>query len=154
MDFSELFPFNGPHPLFSPDGKYLAVVVEYRLLIRDCQTLKVVQMFSCLDKVKLVQWSFDSKYIMCVLLNRSIIQVWYLDDIGWTCKIDEGQAGITNAQWCPDGKSILIRANFEIKATIWSLEDKKCSYISGPKFPDRGLYFNQNGSLLAISEVL
>lgn len=51
MDFSESFRSSGPHPAFSPDGRFVATVVEYRLIIREVETLRVVQLYSCLDRI-------------------------------------------------------------------------------------------------------
>ena len=89
MDFSEAYPFSGPHPQFSPDGEYVAVVVEYRILVREVDTLRVVQLYSCLDKIQSYQWSPDSKYILCVLKGKPIVQIWSLEEPDWMCKIDE-----------------------------------------------------------------
>jgi hypothetical protein len=41
MDFSETFRFSGPKPVYSPDGRFLAMAVEYRLVLRDVETLQV-----------------------------------------------------------------------------------------------------------------
>lgn len=153
MDFSEAFPFSGPSPQFSPDGEYLSVVVDYRILVREVDTLRVVQLYSCLDKIQNYEWSPDSKYILCTLKGRPIVQVWSLDEPDWTCKIDEGPAGITGARWCPDARSILLTADFQIKATIWSLVDRKCVYIKGPKFSDKGIDFDGDGEKLLVAEV-
>lgn len=153
MDFSEAYPFSGPHPQFSPDGEYVAVVVEYRVLVREVDTLRVCQLYSCLDKIQSYQWAPDSKYILCALKGRPIVQIWSLDEPDWTCKIDEGPAGITSARWCPDARSILLTADFQIKATIWSLVDRKCVYIKGPKFSDKAIDFDKDGEKLVVAEV-
>ncbi|CAD7696704.1 unnamed protein product [Ostreobium quekettii] len=153
MEFSdEAVKFAGPVPPTSPDGRYVAVAVEYRLIVRDWQTLRVVQMYSCLDRIQHVEWSSDSSYILCGLYDRSIVQVWSILEPEWTCKIDEGLAGITSARWCPDGRSILVTAEFQIKATVWSLVDKACVQLAGPKFADAGLAFNPDGTQLAVAE--
>ena len=41
MNFSELFRQSNQICKFSPDGKYLASVVEFRLVIRDVATFQV-----------------------------------------------------------------------------------------------------------------
>jgi hypothetical protein len=40
MEFSESYRCTLP-PAFSPDGAYVAAAVEYRLVIREVETLKV-----------------------------------------------------------------------------------------------------------------
>ena len=41
QDFSESFAFSGPLPSFSPDGRLIAAAAEYRLVIRDADSLQV-----------------------------------------------------------------------------------------------------------------
>eukprot|EP00198_Chlamydomonas_reinhardtii_P004105 XP_001693441.1 predicted protein [Chlamydomonas reinhardtii] len=75
MDFSESFRSSGPHPAFSPDGRFVATVVEYRLIIREVETLRVVQLYSCLDRIDSIEWSCNSAYVLCGLCSRGVIQV-------------------------------------------------------------------------------
>jgi hypothetical protein len=54
MDFSESYAVSTSpacKPSFSPDGKYLATACEYRLIIREVQSLAVVQLYSCLGEI-------------------------------------------------------------------------------------------------------
>ncbi|MED6162846.1 hypothetical protein PIB30_074320 [Stylosanthes scabra] len=53
--------------------------------------LKVVQLFSCLDKISYIEWALDFEHIL---------------QPGWTCKIDEG---IAYARWSLDSCHILVR---------------------------------------------
>ena len=94
MDFSEAYKFSGPAPAYSPDGRFLASTVEYRLIIRDAETLSVVQLYSCLDRIDSMVWSPNSMYVLCGQFSRAIIQVWSTEQSDWTCKIDEGPAGV------------------------------------------------------------
>lgn len=53
MDFSELFNHTNIQLCkWSPNGHYLATVVKYRLVIRDSESLQIVQLFSCLDVIQ------------------------------------------------------------------------------------------------------
>lgn len=95
MDFSEAYQFTQPAtPAFSPDGKFIACAVEARCVIRDSETLIVYHMFSCMDKVKHIEWSPTGKHVLCAMYTRSVVQVWDVDDPAWTCKIDAGPAGV------------------------------------------------------------
>ncbi len=58
------------------------------------------QVYSCLDKVHKVEWSPNSRYVLCGLYDRATAQVWSVEDPEWACKIDEGPAGMTNCRWC------------------------------------------------------
>lgn len=62
-------------------------------------------------------------------------------------------AGVQSARWSPSGRHILIVADFQIRMTIWSLEESSSVYVTGPKFPERGCAFSPNGQLLAVAEV-
>ena len=62
-------------------------------------------------------------------------------------------AGAQSARWSPSGRHILIVADFQIRLTIWSLEDCTSVYVTGPKFPEKGSAFSPDGQLLALAEV-
>jgi hypothetical protein len=98
MDFSESYRCSLP-PVFSTDGVYVAAAVEYRLVIRDVETLKVVQIYSCVDKIHRIDWSAGSRHVLCGLYDRATVQVWSVDDPDFACKIDEGPAGVAHCRW-------------------------------------------------------
>ena len=99
QDFSESFAFSGPLPRFSPDGRLIAAAAEYRLVIRDAdslqvgallkalspvpaalpligfQVLQVIALYSCLDMIQHFEWCCNSDYILCSLYKRPIVQV-------------------------------------------------------------------------------
>ncbi|KAF6165379.1 hypothetical protein GIB67_018823 [Kingdonia uniflora] len=53
MEFTEAYNQTGPC-CFSPNARYLAVVVDYRLVIRDVLSLKVVQFFLAWIKLSIL----------------------------------------------------------------------------------------------------
>ncbi|KXJ16324.1 WD repeat-containing protein WRAP73 [Exaiptasia diaphana] len=152
MNFSELFKQSGQLCKFSPNGRYLANCVGYRLIVRDVQTLQILQLYTCLDNIQNIEWSSDSLYIMCAMHKRALIQVWSLEKPDWTCKIDEGSAGLAGARWSPDGRHILTTADFQLRITIWSLVSKSVSYIKYPKHASEGLDFSRDGKYMALAE--
>mmetsp|Transcript_26839 Transcript_26839/g.43836 ORF Transcript_26839/g.43836 Transcript_26839/m.43836 type:complete len:432 (-) Transcript_26839:209-1504(-) len=151
MDFSELFRFSGVTK-WSPDGRYIGTVVEHRLVIRDIETLTIAQLFTCLDIISDIEWSFDSKYVIASQYKRSCVQVWCIDQPEWHCKIDEGPARIVHARWAPDGRHVITSADFQIRIAIWSLVNQSCTHIKFPKFPaSQGLDFTKDGKLMAVA---
>lgn len=71
MDFSETYKQAGPCA-FSPNARYLAVAVDYRLVVRDVLSLKVhLRHFEFLDYVMLVENSLISVLICLVVLQIS-----------------------------------------------------------------------------------
>ncbi|KAF6261305.1 quinon protein alcohol dehydrogenase-like superfamily [Scenedesmus sp. NREL 46B-D3] len=151
MDFSESYRCS-LLPAYSPDGRFIAAAVEYRLVIREVESLKVVQIYSCLDKIHRIEWSAGGKYVLCGLHSRGIVQVWSVEDPEWACKIDEGPAGIKHCRWSPDGLSVVLVADFCVRMTIWSLVDRKCTYLPGPKHAAKGVAFSPRADQLAVLE--
>ncbi|KZV41070.1 hypothetical protein F511_14046 [Dorcoceras hygrometricum] len=149
MEFTETFKQTGPCS-FSPNARFLAVAVDYRLVIRDVLTLKVVQLFSCLDKITYIEWALDSEYVLCGLYKRPMIQAWSLTQPEWTCKIDEGHAGISYARWSPDSRHILTTSEFQLRLTVWSLLSTACIHVQWPKHGSKGVSFTKDGKFAAI----
>ncbi|XP_059172852.1 WD repeat-containing protein WRAP73-like [Physella acuta] len=152
MNFSELFRQSGQLCIFSPDGKFLASAVDYRLVIRDVETLQIQHLFSCLDEIQSIQWSGDSQFILCGMFKRGMVQVWSLEVPDWHCKIDEGSAGLCSVVWGPDSRHILTTADFHLRVTVWSLVTKSVSYIRYPKQCSKGLDFSRGGKYMALAE--
>ena len=44
-----------------------------------------------------------------------MLKVWSIEQPEWTCKIDEGSAGLIKARWAPDGRHILTTAEFHVR---------------------------------------
>lgn len=149
MEFTDAYKQTGPS-CFSPNSQFLAVAVDYRLVIRDALSLKVVQLFSCVDKISYIEWARDSEYILCGLYKRPMIQAWSLSQPEWTCKIDEGAAGIAYARWSPDSRHILTTSDFQIRLTVWSLVNTACVHVQWPKLAAKGVSFTRDGKFAAI----
>ncbi|KAG7554495.1 WD40 repeat [Arabidopsis suecica] len=149
MEFTEAYKQTGPC-CFSPNSRYVAVANDYRLVIRDTFSFQVVQLFSCLDKISYIEWALDSEYILCGLYKKPMIQAWSLTQPEWTCKIDEGPAGISYARWSPDSRHILTTSEFQLRLTVWSLLNTACVHVQWPKHGSKGVSFNQDGKFAAI----
>lgn len=59
--------------------------------------------------------------------------MWSIEQPEWTCKIDEGSAGLVSCLWAPDSRHILTTTDFQLRMTLWSLTSKSISYIKYPK---------------------
>ncbi|XP_029012458.1 WD repeat-containing protein WRAP73 [Betta splendens] len=152
MNFSEVFKQSNQLCKVSPDGKYLATCVQYRLVVRDMSTLQILQLYTCLDQISHMEWSSDSLYILCAMYKRGLIQVWSLEQPDWHCKIDEGSIGLVSSRWSPDGRHILNTTEFHLRITVWSLCTKAVSYIKYPKACQKGLDFSRDGCYMALAE--
>ena len=60
----------------SPHSLYLAVSSSYRLTVLDAKTLRMLHLFSCMDAIEHIEWSCDSKFIVCGIFARGLAQVW------------------------------------------------------------------------------
>ncbi|KAI4384707.1 hypothetical protein MLD38_002825 [Melastoma candidum] len=149
MEFTDAYKQTGPC-CFSPDSRFIAVAVDYRLVIRDAFSFKVVQLFSCLEKISYIEWALDSEYILCGLHKRPMIQAWSLTQPEWTCKIDEGPAGIAYARWSPDSRHILTTSEFQLRLTVWSLVNTACVHVQWPKHAAKGIAFTKDGKFMAV----
>lgn len=150
MEFGEVTLFTGPPPAFSPDGRLVAAAQEFRLVIRDTDTLTVLAIFSCLDRIDTISWSPNSDHVLCALLKRATVQVFSVSNPEFTCSISEGQAGLVSARWSPNGQYLLLFADFQIRLSVWSLLNRTCVNIDGPKHSDAGVAFSPDGKLMAI----
>ncbi|XP_076845139.1 WD repeat-containing protein WRAP73 [Brachyhypopomus gauderio] len=152
MNFSEVFKLSNQLCKISPDGKYLANCVQYRLVVRDVNTLQILQLYTCLDQVAHMEWSSDSLFILCAMYKRGLVQVWSLEQPDWHCKIDEGSIGLVSSRWSPDGRHILNTTEFHLRITVWSLCNKSVSYIKYPKACQKGMDFSADGRYVALAE--
>uniref|UniRef100_A0A672YHJ4 WD repeat containing, antisense to TP73 n=1 Tax=Sphaeramia orbicularis TaxID=375764 RepID=A0A672YHJ4_9TELE len=152
MNFSEVFKQSNQLCKVSPDGKYLATCVQYRLVVRDVSTLQILQLYTCLDQISHMDWSSDSLFILCAMYKRGLVQVWSLEQPDWHCKIDEGSIGLVSSRWSPDGRHILNTTEFHLRVTVWSLCTKAVSYIKYPKACSKGIDFSRDGCYMALAE--
>mmetsp|Transcript_2638 Transcript_2638/g.10213 ORF Transcript_2638/g.10213 Transcript_2638/m.10213 type:complete len:293 (+) Transcript_2638:112-990(+) len=150
MRFSELHKHTCGQ--WSPDGRYLAAASMGRVLVRDAETLKLVQVFVCCEKVGRIEWSPDSQYILAETSKQGVVQVWCISDGDWSCRIDEGLAGVTRARWDPSSRHVLIMTEFHMYLAVWKLQqDATAAHIRHPKYDDRGVAFNHgDGRFLAV----
>nr|XP_005986097.1 PREDICTED: WD repeat-containing protein WRAP73 isoform X1 [Latimeria chalumnae] len=152
MNFSEVLKHSGQLCELSPDGRYLATCVQYRLVVRDVNSLQILHLYTCLDQIQHIEWSSDSLFILSAMYKRGLVQVWSLEQPDWHCKIDEGSAGLVASRWSPDGRHILNTTEFHLRITVWSLCTKSVSYIKYPKACQQGMDFTKDGRYMALAE--
>lgn len=52
-----------------------ASCVQYRLVVRDVNSLQILHVYTCLDQIQHVEWSADSLFILCAMYKRGLVQV-------------------------------------------------------------------------------
>ena len=119
------------------------------LAVRDSVTLNIIKMFTCIDTIDRIEWSFDSKLVLAVVRRRQAVEVWSIERENWTCRITEGIAGLVHGQWAADGRHILSIADFQLHMTVWSLLDGSAAKVPAPK-SSSCISFSPNGQYAAV----
>ena len=52
------------------------------MLVRNAETLKLVQVFVCVDKVERLEWSPDSEFILTEVARPGVVQVFGTSSFG------------------------------------------------------------------------
>ncbi|KAI9915744.1 hypothetical protein PsorP6_007652 [Peronosclerospora sorghi] len=138
---------------WSPCGQYLAAASGNYLMIRDARSLRILQRYSTVDAIQSLAWSEDSHMVLTATYKRATVQLWSVQDVSWSCKITEGVAGLVYARWTPDARHVVTVSDFQLHATVWSLEKPPSRYtIRSPKLKAEGLSFSSNEKYLAVVE--
>eukprot|EP00124_Ichthyophonus_hoferi_P001733 Ihof_evm5s99 gene=Ihof_evmTU5s99 len=152
LEFSVMYKCSNYIVKTSPSGHLIAWQMQNKLFINEISQPEKPMIFECKDIPREIEWSSDSRYILCVIPKRSLIQVWCVENTSWKCSIDEGAVGLTAARWSPDSLHILSTAELQIRITVWSLAGKRATSIEYPKFPKKGISFSEDGLFLAVAQ--
>ncbi len=124
----------GQMACLSPNGEFVANASGSKIIVRRLgNPTEVVQVYQAIDKVEKLEFSPNSLYLLVGLFTRNAIQIFSLSEPDWNCRINEGMAGVINAQWLPDSLSVMTESDFGVYLSIWSLTDNTQSVISLPK---------------------
>lgn len=77
INLSETFKLTKDQCYFSPNGRYIANASQYRLVVREYETLQIVSVLTCIDTIDKVIWSPNSKMILTSSFKRSVSQVYF-----------------------------------------------------------------------------
>ena len=102
-------------------------------MIRDAESLEVLSISQCVEHIDRVEWSRDGDHVLCAQYRVGVVQCFSVSNDAWTCKIDEAAAGCVYARWTPCGTQIITVAEFNVRATAWSLVDRSCVVLDAPK---------------------
>mmetsp|Transcript_34161 Transcript_34161/g.74633 ORF Transcript_34161/g.74633 Transcript_34161/m.74633 type:complete len:451 (-) Transcript_34161:71-1423(-) len=135
---------------WSPDGLKVSCIAQNRLILRTHDSLDIVQVFNCADKVDRTEWSPDSEYILCQIGKRGVTEVWSASDSEWRCRIDEGLAGLARSRFAPSSREIVTVADFQVRIAVWCLVTACTRHLRSPKWSDRGMAFSNGEAYMAI----
>eukprot|EP00941_MAST-03F_sp_MAST-3F-sp1_P005425 g5425.t1 len=151
IGYSSMFKQSLGQCEFSPDGSMLAMAQMHRCVIRDPTSLEIIALFTCADTITQIEWSSDSKLMLCKVSKRQLVQLFNVEDPEWQCRITEGVAGLNYARWAPDGRHVLTMSSFNLHLTVWSLGSDDAVYIKHPKSLKKAVSFSPGGEYMAVA---
>lgn len=80
MNFSDLISFSG-HAEFSPNSEYFAAVKGLTLTVYSTLQLNIISTWHVLDELSKLEWSRDSKLILCAQNKRCLVQIFSTQDL-------------------------------------------------------------------------
>lgn len=142
---------------FSPNGSYAAFVFRNSVVVctvpkSESDHMKILSRRSTIEGIDLLEWSSDSSMMLCGQFKNSLVQVFSVSDVNWSCRVKEGVSGMIHACFAPDSLHILTVADFQLHITVWSLCTEQQFCIEYPKHCSgtAGYSFNSNGIFLAV----
>ena len=152
MKLSNCIKFSGLST-FSKNGNLLSISKGTNIVIYETNNLKKITRFNFSSQVTQIEFSPDSNYILIGLYKVNEIEIKSLINNETIIKISQPIFGIANTIWSPDSTKILCFSNYNIRIDIWDLtKEKNNSFISYPKFTNKGFSFSSNGFFLALAE--
>lgn len=159
--FSEGIAYSGSTNLVVAGGGWLvssagARITARRLSCDDKSRNAVVTEYVCVDKVDRMELSPDNSMVLASMPDRQAVQIFALPSTAdgsekslWTCRINEGVAGLVSARWAPDSRFVITESDFGIQLTIWSIIDSSSAVITHPK--QSGIIaFSGDGKMMAV----
>ena len=141
INLSETFKLTKSQCFFSPNGRFIANASQFRLVIREFETLQIIGVLTCIDSIDKVIWSPNSTMVLTSCYKRGVSQIWSIQSSSCISKLDEGSSGLVDGTWCPDSKQVLTWSEFGVRINVWSLNHKRVSHIQNPKLNSNGCIF-------------
>lgn len=113
-DFTEIYKQSNSLVCFSPNGEYLATGVQQRLVIRETQSLEIIQLYASLDDIQYLEFSSDSDLLLVCSYKTNRYQVFSVSDESWTAQFESGTCGLSKVVWAPDARNLLAFTEFDV----------------------------------------
>lgn len=144
---AKIFPASW-YSIPSSDGKFIASVYKHQLVIRSGSKNDIIYRFPLpVSQWRFLQWfhgdgaSNDPKGIpqksnRVLIADNDVVLVWDIEDPQWHAEINGAASNLgqfDNVQFGYTANEILIFSAFGVKATIWSLLNRRGVEIKDPK---------------------
>ncbi|CBN78434.1 conserved unknown protein [Ectocarpus siliculosus] len=152
--FSSMYDQSSGLVQWSPDGRYVAMAVGKRLMVRDAMDgFEIVQggLRPCLDKIEALEWASDSDLLLCAMYKRSLVEVMSVARPDWQCRIREGLAGMVKALWAPDARHVVTFSDFSLHMSVWSLSTRQLHTVRQPKAAPGCIAFSPDALIMAVA---
>ncbi|CAM9944228.1 unnamed protein product [Ectocarpus fasciculatus] len=152
--FSSMYDQSSGLVQWSPDGRYVAMAVGKRLVVRDAMDgFEIVQggLRPCLDKIEALEWASDSDLLLCAMYKRSLVEVMSVARPDWQCRIREGMAGMVKALWAPDARHVVTFSDFSLHMSVWSLSTRQLHTVRQPKAAPGCIAFSPDTLIMAVA---
>ena len=110
---------------------YVAGIAQgLRIIVRTVPTMAVHATFAAVDRIDRMEWSQNGQFILAIVKSQGIVQVFSLTDPEWSCRIDTGLSGLSEARFHPtSSRHILVYADFGLRMDIWNIETQTCQHV-------------------------
>lgn len=150
MEFSGPFRTSGC-AVISPDARLVANSTGSQVVVRETQSSQVIVVYTCNGTPSIVRWSSDSCFLACLIPKLGLVNVFDVGDHDWDCVIDGGDAGVQDARWAPDSRSLLVWSQYGLKVNVWSVARAKLvREIWNVKYGERMISWRKGGGFAAL----
>ncbi|CAD8064929.1 unnamed protein product [Paramecium sonneborni] len=147
MNFSEIFP-GVIFAQFSPNSKFIVLSNGTRVIVKETEQLQSINFTHTQitdAQIQQIEISPNSELVALSYPKKGYIEIRKIDDANWCARIDDS---IELIQWCPDSIQLVVISEFQIKASIYNLNNKNVTHFKNPK----QISFSHNGRFMVMSE--
>lgn len=105
-----------------------------RIVVRRVEDQVVHAIFTADDKINHIEWSPNGALILAVVASQGIVQIWSVEDLDWSARIDTGVTGLSVAHFHPTSNMhVLVYSEFGIRMDVWNLQTHSAGHIRNVK---------------------
>lgn len=134
MKFSNPVKYSGLVQI-SPNNKLVAFSNNFNVSIYDIFNLQLVNTFSFSDSPSVIDWAFNSSFIMIGIHTKSLVEIKSVSNKDKTlAKIDEGFYGISHSFLSSLSTKVFILNENALSLKVFSLKDSIISVVNNIKY--------------------